>query len=132
MVSTFLENQKHAKTIAQVAIVFQCIVTVCIVSILIVAGDRPSDYYLFLKFLLFVDVAFVILHMSYRAAYTGPKVVLMKTEKRVLTAHIAFSLVAILVTGIMLGGIFNMSVLSIVIWTTSLILGVVFYIKKYR
>lgn len=135
MNSYFLENKNHSYRIAQVAVIYQSIITFLITYCLIIAITTRSLLVEELFWLVTADSIFVVLHLTYRALYRGQKVVLSSVEKKLLGIHAITSMCALAVTGyfVLVALIVNTSLMSIVliIWVISLVSGIAFYKRKY-
>ncbi len=131
---SFLENPRHAFTIAKVAIVAQSFFTVVISLLLIEKLFRLRYFVSTLHMFLLLDCAFVVIHLTYRALYRGTKIQLEKDAKRLLLGHVITSLLALGITFLIVQK--NLSALYVLIalvsWCVSLVLGVMFYSKKYK
>lgn len=135
MATSFLENKAHTFTIAKIAIVFQSIITILISASLLVLLIRKTFPANLLTWLVYCDCVFVVMHLSYRVAYRGPKVPLERNEKTVLVTHSISSLFALGMTGLLikqgLQAEFYYIPLLLGIWAISLISGVIFFKRKY-
>ena len=135
MAKKFLENESYTLIVAKVAILFQSFITSAIVTILLSILFGVSYPRTILISLLFVDSMFVITHLSYRKAYRGPKVILRRSEKMILIVHIVTSLLALLMTFIMVQRDLDVqrlfTITALCMWVISLVFGIVFFIKKY-
>lgn len=131
----FLQNKKYSFVIAKVAIVFQSAITLCVSLVLILLLLGATSLLPLLKLALLLDVLFVILHLSYRALYTGEKAKLGRFEKRVLIVHGITSLMALSMTFVYIKSALMDDILftvtTLFVWSISLISGIVFFIKKY-
>ncbi len=135
MLQQFLENKVYSFTIAQIAIVFQSVLTalisICLVGSL-VDGIPPLQT---LRWLLIVDIIFVALHLSYRSVYQGPREKLPSSQKTTLLVHVISSLSALVVTAIFVQKELLVEVSSVlallVVWLVSLASGLIFFKKKY-
>lgn len=131
---TFLENPRHAFTIAKVAIIVQSFFTP-VIGLLLVEKLLMVQYFIStLQVFLLLDCAFVITHLTYRTLYRGTKVQLERDAKRLLLGHVITSLLALGLTFLIVKE--NLTALyvwvALVSWCVSLVLGVMFYSKKYK
>lgn len=135
MSTRFLENKAHTFTIAKIAIIFQSIVTILISASLLTVLTREMFPAILLTWLVYCDCVFVVMHLSYRVAYHGPKVPLERNEKKVLVVHSISSLLALGMTGLLikqgLSAEFYYILLLLCIWAISLVSGVIFFKRKY-
>ncbi len=135
MIKAFLENKKYSYSIAQVAVVFQSVLTILLVVSLLFSLSSVEAPLRIITWLLILDTTFVVLHLSYRGAYRGPKVALAKDQKTMLLVHVTSSLVALCSTVYLVAkkiqeqpGIIW---IILVVWVISLISGLLFFRKKY-
>lgn len=121
--------------IAKVAVVFQSVITLAVSLFLIFFLSGVLLPLPLLVAALLLDVLFVIVHLSYRVLYNGEKVKLEQFETRVLIVHSGASLLALGMTFFFIknslngGAVYILSTLFV--WGTSLISGIVFFVKKY-
>lgn len=131
----FLEDETHAFSIATIAIIFQSVLTACIGIFLVAYLTGILSSLLILTWLLYIDVAFVLLHLAYRGLYRGPKVLLKHHEKKILLAHILSSLIALFMTFYFMyngaEGSHFVIYLILLVWGLSLLSGVIFFKRKY-
>lgn len=136
MIRTFLESKNHSYVIAHIAVIYQSVLTFLIVCCLLVALATHTSLTEELFWLVVADSVFVVLHLTYRALYRGPKVLLGVTEKKLLIVHIITSLCALAATGylVTIKLNVNISILLIVlaVWGVSLVSGIAFYKRKYE
>lgn len=134
-IKEFLHEQRCAFIIAKVAIIFQTLLTVSISTLLIISSNASSNLISFLQVLLVLDIFFVCTHLSYRGMYTGPKVILLQFEKRVLIYHIVSSILALFLTSYIVVLDFTVAqqfiCFALTSWIVSLVTGVIFFYKKY-
>ena len=135
MLKKFLDNEAHPFMIARIAIVFQTVLTILIVICLLSSFTTTTMFINTLKALLVLDISFVVLHLSYRALYRGPKVVLHNVQKKILLVHVLSSLIALITTSIFIHKemmVPDYLILTLLlIWMTSLFSGVIFFRSKY-
>lgn len=132
----FLTNEEYSVRIAKIAIAFQTIMTFGIIIGLILTTYSTLDVMPFVAIILYLDVLFVTLHLTYRKLYSGRKVVLQVTERRVLITHAVLSLCALLLTFSHISSIpyahgYIFVWITISMWIGSLLFGIIFYQKKY-
>lgn len=127
----FLENEKYSKRIARIAIVFQSAVTLLVIYLLFrgMIGQK-------LFFLIYADSVFVALHLVYRKAYKGKRILLPQQARLFLVLHSIFALLSIGLT-FMLYAIRDMDTrpyayVTLGAWIVTLALGFIFYYKKYQ
>jgi len=132
----FLQNEAHSRLIAQIALLFQGTVTVLITLCLLIFILTAKNTESFLALFFAADVIFVMMHLTYRKAYRGKKIILGKSEKLLLFTHVVTALLALYYTYyILIEGLTASSatrlwfVLSL--WVISVLFGYVFYVKKY-
>lgn len=132
----FLNEQRYAFVIAEVAIIFQTVLTASISALLLLTVYDIRYPEFFLKVALLTDSLFVCVHLSYRVLYCGPKISFKRLEKKVLIYHIISSVLALSLTAyIVFRGIdnaFEVMCLALSSWGVSLVTGVLFFYKKYR
>ncbi len=135
MRTPFLENKAHTFTIAKIAIIFQSMLTILVCASLLTmltSTTFPRDL---LLWLLYADCLFVVLHLTYRIAYRGPKVALTRNEKKVLILHSLSSLVALCLTVILVKQWLQIGMyyapLLLSLWLISLTSGIIFFKQKY-
>jgi hypothetical protein len=135
MRTPFLENKAYAFTLALIAVLFQSGITILIISALLISLYKNTFYISVVGGLLFFDVLFVVFHLLYRILYRGQKVVLHKSEKKVLVVHVVGSLLALTLTGALLqsGALVSFVYIwgVVAVWVTSLISGGIFFKRKY-
>ncbi len=135
MSKKFLENESYTFLVAKIAILVQSFITSAIVVMLLTVLFGVSYPYAAIVALLWIDVMFVVAHLSYRRAYRGPKVILRRSEKAVLILHVLTALLALCMTFVIVQS--NLAIgmsfitMTLLLWITSLILGIVFFTKKY-
>lgn len=135
MLISFLQNKMYSFIIAKVAVVFQSVITLAVSLFLIFFLSGVLLPLPLLVAALLLDVLFVIVHLSYRVLYNGEKVKLEQFETRVLIVHSGASLLALGMTFFSIKNSLNGSAVYILstlfVWGTSLISGIVFFVKKY-
>jgi hypothetical protein len=133
----FFRNELYALMIAKIAIIFQSVMTMIIsISLFLMIYTKIRAEILIIV-CLYLDTLFVITHILYRKLYSGRRIILGKNDVVILLVHIMFSLLAIILTFFL---IFNMSYiydhafmwLVLLSWIMSLVLGVIFYTRKYK
>lgn len=135
MLQRFLSEQRHAFTIAKIATLFQTAATTVIIVLLFLSAT--STITTLLGTVLVADILFVICHLTYRLLYTGPRSILKKADKNILAIHSILSLLALIVTTvIILNDISHightMIFAVILLWIVSLVFGILFFLKRYR
>lgn len=136
MINEFLQNKHYAFVIAQIAVVFQSVLTILIGICLLFSLAPVIPPVDVLKVLLIIDSIFVVLHLSYRGAYRGQKVVLENVHKKILIIHVVSSLIALIATSMLIHENLNvytyLIIIVLLVWSISLVSGVMFYSKKYK
>lgn len=137
MLQRFLSEQRHAFTIAKIAIVFQTVATTIIIVLLFISTTSATTTHTLLSKALVADILFVICHLIYRLLYTGPRSILKKEDTNILAIHSILSLLALIITtAIILNDIsytnHALMFAVIMIWIVSLIFGILFFLKKYK
>lgn len=133
---TFLKNDVYPVVIAKIAIVFQFVITILICSAIFLTAFTTVSLIPFITVFFYLDILFVITHMTYRALYAGKKSKTQYSGKRVLIIHILFSILALILTYLMItnqnyfSSVF-FTVFTMASWIMSLIFGFLFYSNKY-
>jgi hypothetical protein len=133
----FLENEKYTYTIAKLAILVQSFLTVGICISIFGMMKGVTAFEVLLIVLLTLDILFIICHLTYRGMYRGLKVVLKRNERNMLLAHILCSLLALVYTFLYMyartdqGKVIVKPEIALSLWTASLVLGILFFFKKY-
>lgn len=127
----FLKNEKHSFLIAKSAMFVQSTLSLAIIGCLLRHSVGPV-----LVLFLYTDTAFVILHLSYRLAYRGPKKKLPKKIRGLLISHSVVALLSLfftfqLVRLDMAAPLKHISPV-LLLWVATLILGWLFFIQKYK
>ena len=132
----FLKNKKYTFTIAKLAVGIQSFFTLIIVILLLCTiSSIPYYPYLLVSFL-GMDIVFVCVHLLYRVLYSGQKVLLTKFEKQILSGHIVASLLALSITSYTVihddTFLYTLMCVALSSWIVSLMLGILFFVKKYK
>lgn len=132
----FFHSSEISAKIAKRAVQFQSIITGVIGILLLLTFANSAFALTLLKSAVYLDCAFVILHLTYRKLYNGPKIVLKQKEKPVLVIHVVSSLLALILTLCIIESVITLSLMicvgTILVWLTSLSSGILFYRKKYQ
>jgi hypothetical protein len=126
MLDAFLKKKECSLTIAKLAVGVQAFLTICILQGLAVHSSPRV-----LLWLLWTDISFIVLHLSYRAMYRGPRVPLPRLAKKLLLAHSFTAILSLSLTFSLFFGTAVNVFLPIVSWTATLFLGILFFAKKY-
>ncbi len=135
MIQDFFKNSSYAFIIAKFAIVFQTAATLLVCFFLTLTYLDIFYPLFFLKVVTATDIIFVLLHLLYRKVYFGPRNQLNLVERILIAFHAVTSLVAIIGTIVLI--VLDMSVATnyifgtLFFWGASLLLGVIFFWKKY-
>ena len=132
----FLEDETYALAISKIVILFQSMVTFLICVCIGLSLVTPEGSITILKGLVYLDIAFIFLHLLYRTAYFGKKITTSHSEKRILLFHVVNALMAIGISCIYIqeknGVNFLLATIAIIFWLLSLYYGIVFFNKKYK
>jgi hypothetical protein len=131
----FLENPNNPSRVAAIAILFQSTVSSFISTLLLFTLITGVWISLLIKILLILDCLFICCHLLYRFLYRGPKVKLSSRQKQILAGHVVMSLLALVTTALLAAEVIFSSrlivVMAILMWVSSLTLGVWFSNSKY-
>ena len=135
MLERFLSEQRHAFTIAKIAIVFQTVATTIIIVLLFISTTSATTTHTLLSKALVTDILFVICHLIYRLLYTGPRSIIKKEDTNILAIHSILSLlVLIITTSITVRDMSHTShtliIAVILLWIVSLIFGILFFLNR--
>lgn len=122
----FLVSRSISTRIGKLAVIVQTILTLVIVVVLLLPA-----YKRFLPLLWYVDILFIIFHLMYRLLYRGTKVILSKKLRGLLITHSFTAILSLFLTYMNIDGQTTSSVPAAISWIATLILGCIFFVKKY-